>query len=82
MFTGCTELVGAIPYDSSKTGAEYANYITGYFTDKSVYMLIRDITLYKLADNVRILANSENNMTPSNMVDALSNIREAKGVQF
>lgn len=32
MFSGCTSLVGAIPYDSSKTDIEYANPTTGYFT--------------------------------------------------
>ena len=31
-FDGCTRLQGAIAYDSSKTGAEYANPLTGYFT--------------------------------------------------
>lgn len=34
MFRGCTKLVGAIPYDSTKTNATYANYETGYFTYK------------------------------------------------
>lgn len=82
MFEGCHWLSGAISYTSSKTSAEYANYITGYFTDKTIYMLIKNSTLYKLADKVRILANNENNMTPTNMVEVLSNIREAKGVQF
>ena len=33
MFKGCEILVGAVPYDESKTGKEMANYITGYFTD-------------------------------------------------
>ncbi|MGN0221060.1 MAG: BspA family leucine-rich repeat surface protein [Prevotella sp.] len=32
MFKGCTSLVGANPYESSKTDATYANYLTGYFT--------------------------------------------------
>ena len=35
MFRGCRSLVGAIPYDSSKTGRTYANYTTGYLTYKS-----------------------------------------------
>ena len=33
MFKDCGKLVGAVPYDESKTGMEMANYITGYFTD-------------------------------------------------
>ena len=33
MFRHCEKLVGAVPYDESKTGKEMANYITGYFTD-------------------------------------------------
>ena len=33
MFGNCGKLVGAVPYDESKTGMEMANYITGYFTD-------------------------------------------------
>ena len=34
MFTGCTSLVGAIEYESSKTNNHnYANYTTGYFTN-------------------------------------------------
>lgn len=35
MFNGCESLVGAIPYDSSKTNRTYANYTTGYLTYKS-----------------------------------------------
>ncbi len=35
MFAGCTNLVGAIPYDENKAGKEMANYTTGYFTDKA-----------------------------------------------
>ena len=35
MFAGCTNLVGAIPYDENKVGKEMANYTTGYFTDKA-----------------------------------------------
>ena len=34
MFTGCTSLVGAIKYDSSKTDANYANTTDGYFSIK------------------------------------------------
>ena len=33
MFGNCGKLVGAVPYDESKTGMEMANCITGYFTD-------------------------------------------------
>ena len=35
MFTGCTNLVGAVPYDRNKKGKEMANYTTGYFTYKA-----------------------------------------------
>lgn len=35
MFKGCTKLVGAISYDSSKVDATYANYTNGYFTYKT-----------------------------------------------
>ena len=35
MFAGCTNLVGAVPYDENKVGKEMANYFTGYFTDKA-----------------------------------------------
>lgn len=34
MFYNCTNLRGAISYDSSKTDVNYANYNTGYFTYK------------------------------------------------
>ncbi|WP_418938418.1 BspA family leucine-rich repeat surface protein [Leyella stercorea] len=33
MFNGCTNLVGAVPYDEYNIGKEMANYTTGYFTD-------------------------------------------------
>ena len=33
MFKGCTNLVGAVPYDEYKIGKEMANYTTGFFTD-------------------------------------------------
>lgn len=35
MFYDCTNLVGAISYDSLKTDVNYANYTTGYFTYKA-----------------------------------------------
>ena len=35
MFTGCANLVGAVPYDANKVGSEMANYTTGYFTYKA-----------------------------------------------
>ncbi|WP_369681345.1 BspA family leucine-rich repeat surface protein [Leyella stercorea] len=35
MFAGCTNLVGAVPYNENKVGKEMANYFTGYFTDKA-----------------------------------------------
>ena len=35
MFAGCTNLVGAVPYDENKIGKEMANYTTGYFTYKA-----------------------------------------------
>jgi len=34
MFSNCTSLVGAVAFDSSKTGSEMANPDTGYFTRK------------------------------------------------
>lgn len=38
MFKGCTKLVGAIPYNSTKVTVEYANPATGYFTKIVVKM--------------------------------------------
>uniref|UniRef100_UPI0040270871 BspA family leucine-rich repeat surface protein n=1 Tax=Leyella stercorea TaxID=363265 RepID=UPI0040270871 len=35
MFAGCTNLVGAVPYDENKVNKEMANYTTGYFTYKA-----------------------------------------------
>ena len=35
MFSYCPKLIGAVPYDSSKTDASMANYETGYFTLKN-----------------------------------------------
>ena len=35
MFAGCTNLVGAVPYDENKVRKEMANYTTGYFTYKA-----------------------------------------------
>lgn len=35
MFAGCTNLVGAVPYDENKVDGEMANYTTGYFTYKA-----------------------------------------------
>lgn len=34
MFSGCTNLKGAVPYDASKTNVSMANPETGYFTKK------------------------------------------------
>ena len=34
MFSGCTNLKGAVPYDASKTDVSMANPETGYFTKK------------------------------------------------
>lgn len=34
MFSGCTNLKGAVPYDASKTDVSMANPKTGYFTKK------------------------------------------------
>ena len=41
MFTGCTSLAGALKYDSSKTDANYANTIDGYFSIKG-YVVYTD----------------------------------------
>ena len=35
MFDNCSSLIGAVPYDSSKTDASMANYTTGYLTYKA-----------------------------------------------
>ena len=35
MFEYCSELKGAISFDTSKTDATYANWTTGYFTYKT-----------------------------------------------
>lgn len=35
MFHSCTSLVGAVPFDSSKTDISMANYTNGYLTYKS-----------------------------------------------
>ena len=35
MFVGCTNLVGAVPYNENKVGTAMANYTTGYFTYKA-----------------------------------------------
>ena len=35
MFEGCTNLVGAVPYDENKVDGDMANYTTGYFTYKA-----------------------------------------------
>ena len=35
MFKRCTSLVGAVPFDSSKTDVSMANYTTGYLTYKA-----------------------------------------------
>ena len=36
MFQGCNSLVGAVPFDSTKTDASMANYTTGYLTYKTI----------------------------------------------
>ena len=36
MFAGCTNLVGAVPYNENNVGNEMANYATGYFTYKAL----------------------------------------------
>ena len=74
MFNSCTSLVGAIPYDSTQTDATMANYITGYLTAKEiVQMLIRDTVLYKAANEIRILYDTEDTMTPTEMNNQLIN---------
>ena len=34
MFSFCNSLVGAVPYDGSKTDVSMANYTNGYLTKK------------------------------------------------
>ena len=82
VFNQCNKLVGAIKFSSSKVDVTYANYTTGYLTDKTIQMLIKNTTLYKLADKIRILNGSEEDMTPAEMIITLSNIRDAKEVEF
>ena len=74
MFNSCTSLVGAVPYDSTKTDAAMANFITGYLTEKIIQMLINDTTLYNIADKIRILTGTTNTMTPSEMIATLDNV--------
>ena len=54
MFTGCTALVGAVPFDSSKTDATMANWTTGYLTLPTriyaTYDADSTLTLYYGAD--------------------------------
>jgi surface protein len=86
MFRNCKSLVGAVPYDSTKTDASMANYETGYLTYKRYVkpmdMLIKNTTLYDIADKIRILNGSEKDMTPAEMIITISNIRDAKEVAF
>ena len=78
MFYKCTSLVGAAPFDSTKTDASMANYETGYFTYKRYVkpedMLIKNTTLYNIADKIRILTGTTNTMTPSEMIATLDNV--------
>ena len=71
MFLGCTSLVGAVPFDGNKTNVSMANYETGYFTYKRYVkpedMLIKNTTLYDMADKIRILSGTEDSMTPATM---------------
>ncbi|MBR5794796.1 MAG: BspA family leucine-rich repeat surface protein [Erysipelotrichaceae bacterium] len=77
MFYNCTSLVGAVPFDSTKTDASMANYETGYFTYKRYVkpedMLIKNTTLYNIADEIRILYGTEDTMTPAVMTNQLGN---------
>ena len=45
MFSFSESLVGAIPYDGTKTDRQMANPTTGYFTDKIAYAVYNDGTL-------------------------------------
>ena len=71
MFNNCTSLVGAVPYDKTKTDATMANYTTGYFTEKAIQMLIKNTTLYGFADRIRVLSGTEETMTPAEMQSEL-----------
>ena len=51
MFLNDNQLVGAIPYDSSKTDGSYANPNNGYFTDKAPYAVLDGTTLTFYYDN-------------------------------
>jgi surface protein len=52
MFTDCNKLVGAIPYDSSKTSVKYANYTTGY---------LRFLFTFKYHDDRFVITGSDLN---------------------
>ena len=41
MFSNCSNLVGTIAYDSSKTDVAYANWTTGYLTHKAASQSIK-----------------------------------------
>ena len=83
MFLSCTSLVGAVPYDSTKTDASMANYETGYFTYKFYADYLKDrfvldgSELNAIAESVRKLTGSKDGMTPTQMVEALNNITVA-----
>ena len=56
MFSNCTSLVGAAPYDSNDTGIEMANYKTGYFTKSNLTPYVKwdastKVLTFKVANN-------------------------------
>ena len=55
MFSDCKKLVGAVPYDASKTDKEMANYTTGYFTD----IKTTGIDATPISDNICLLYTSD-----------------------
>lgn len=81
MFTDCNELVGTIPYDSSKTSFEYANYTTGYlkllFTFKyhNDRFVITGSDLNRIAEVIRKKIGSIDGLSfPEGFITALESI--------
>lgn len=77
MFYKCTSIVGAVPFDSTKTDASMANYETGYFTYKFYADYFKDkfvldgSELNAIAESVRKLTGAKDGMTTAQIVAAL-----------
>lgn len=75
MFSNCSSLHGDIAFDSNVIDATYAKYDGGYLTYKRYiepeFMLIQNITLYNIADKIRVLNGTEETLTPAEMQTTL-----------